>query len=104
MIINGPVNGPINVDTGSGDDVVVIGPEQPAPGPGPVPDEAPVAANEEGRIWGDPHFIGGDCGEYDVQGEAGKNYDLLPDSGLDLRGRFDEWGSGTGLMIVGETG
>jgi hypothetical protein len=90
--------GPIDIDTGSGDDKVIIG--------GNTETETepaePVAANETGRIWGDPHFVGGDGGKYDVQGEAGKIYDLLSDSGLALRGRFDAWSDG--ITVVGETG
>ncbi|MEW5818952.1 MAG: hypothetical protein AB1782_02060 [Cyanobacteriota bacterium] len=61
-----------------------------------------VAANEVGTITGDPHFKGGDGGRYDVQGQAGKVYDLLSDSNLSFNGRFDAWGS-NGATIVGET-
>ena len=100
IIINGPVNGPIDVDGGSGDDTIIInGNNQPS---SPEPEE-PVAANESGYIHGDPHFKGGDGGTYDVQGEAGKTYSLLTDSGLDLRGEFEAWGSG-GATVVGQTG
>lgn len=56
-----------------------------------------------GRIWGDPHFIGADGGKYDVQGEAGKTYNLLSDQGLQVNGRFDSWGS-RGATVVGEVG
>jgi hypothetical protein len=99
VIINGPVNGPINIETGSGDDTVIInGGSQPAP---PEPEE-PVAANEEGKIWGDPHFVGGDGGKYDVMGEDGKIYDLLSDEGLELRSQFEE--AREGVTYVGETG
>lgn len=57
----------------------------------------------KGRIWGDPHFIGADGGKYDVQGEAGKTYNLLSDDGFQMNGRFDAWGSG-GATVVGEVG
>lgn len=57
----------------------------------------------KGRIWGDPHFIGADGGKYDVQGEAGKTYNLLSDKGFQMNGRFDAWGSG-GATVVGEVG
>lgn len=57
----------------------------------------------KGRIWGDPHFIGADGGKYDVQGEAGKIYNLLSDDGFQMNGRFDRWGSG-GATVVGEVG
>ena len=33
---------------------------------------AMVAANETGRVWGDPHFEGGDGGKYDVMGKNRK--------------------------------
>ncbi len=56
-----------------------------------------------GRIWGDPHFICADGGKYDVQGEAGKTYNLLSDAGFQMNGRFDSWGSG-GATVVGEVG
>lgn len=56
-----------------------------------------------GRIWGDPHFVGADGGKYDVQGKAGKTYNLLSDSGFQMNGRFDAWGSG-GATVVGEVG
>ncbi|MEJ2639047.1 MAG: hypothetical protein P8010_05680, partial [Desulfosarcinaceae bacterium] len=97
VVIENP-QGPINISTGSGDDTVIIGGTTATE---PEPAE-PVAANDTGRIWGDPHFVGGDGGKYDVQGEAGKIYDLLSDSGLALRGRFDAWGDG--ITVVGETG
>ena len=63
----------------------------------------PVAANETGTITGDPHFMGGDGGKYDVQGEAGKTYSLLSDANLQFNGTFEAWGSG-GATVVGETG
>lgn len=56
-----------------------------------------------GRIWGDPHFVGADGGKYDVQGEAGKIYNLLSDDGFQMNGRFDAWGGG-GATVVGEVG
>ena len=65
--------------------------------------EEPVAASEEGLFWGGQHVVGGDGGTYDVQGEAGKVYDLLSDTGLDFRGQFESWGD-DGLTVIGETG
>lgn len=44
-----------------------------------------------GLIWGDPHFVGDDGGKYDVQGEAGKIYNLLSDNGLQLNSSFKPW-------------
>jgi len=61
-----------------------------------------VAANETGRIWGDPHFEEADGGKFDVQGEAGKTYNLLNDTGLQLNGRFD--GAPGQTTVVGQTG
>ncbi|EFO30780.1 Na-Ca exchanger/integrin-beta4 [Roseibium sp. TrichSKD4] len=58
---------------------------------------------ENGRIWGDPHFVGADGGNYDVQGEAGKTYNLLSDQGVQVNGRFDAWGGG-GATVVGAMG
>lgn len=61
-----------------------------------------VAENETARVWGDPHFVGADGGKFDVQGEAGKTYNLLSDTGLQLFGTFDGWGDG--ITVVGSTG
>ena len=63
--------------------------------------DAPVVAGE-GRIWGDPHFVGQDGGKFDVQGEAGKIYNLLSDQGFQMNGEFQEWGDGK--TTVGEVG
>lgn len=61
-----------------------------------------VAENETARVWGDPHFVGADGGKFDVQGEAGKTYNLLNDTGLQFFGTFDGWGNG--ITVVGSTG
>lgn len=61
-----------------------------------------VAASETARVWGDPHFVGADGGKFDVQGEAGKTYNLLSDTGLKFFGQFDGWGNG--ITVVGRTG
>lgn len=63
------------------------------------PPSQPVAANESGRIWGDPHFIGADGGKYDVQGQAGKTYNLLSDRGLQFNGTFGKWGNGGATVV-----
>ncbi|MEM6340362.1 MAG: VWD domain-containing protein [Pseudomonadota bacterium] len=57
-----------------------------------------------GRIWGDPHFIGQDGGKYDVQGEAGKSYNLLSDKDFQMNGRFDQYKNTDGLTVVGQVG
>lgn len=61
----------------------------------------PIAG--KARIWGDPHFIGADGGKFDVQGEAGKTYNLLSDKGFQMNGRFDKWHS-EGTTVVGQVG
>lgn len=62
-----------------------------------------VAANESGTITGDPHFKGGDGDTYDVQGQAGKTYNLLSDQGIQFNGKFGAWGN-NGATVVTETG
>lgn len=62
------------------------------------------AISGSGRIWGDPHFIGQDGGKYDVQGEAGKSYNLLSDSNFQMNGRFDQYKDKDGLTVVGQVG
>lgn len=57
----------------------------------------------KGRIWGDPHFEDPDGGKFDVQGQAGKTYNLLSDKNFQMNGRFDKWGGG-GATVVGEVG
>ncbi|MEW5818562.1 MAG: hypothetical protein AB1782_00090 [Cyanobacteriota bacterium] len=64
--------------------------------------QQPVAANEEARAWGDPHFIGADGQKFDFQGQAGKNYNLLSDSGLQFNGHFESYGNGKN--VIGKTG
>lgn len=122
-----PVTPPVGPPPPQGNDPVVIAPPRPSgpqipPSTGnilqdlgnwfsammqwilnPPPPPPVVAANETGTITGDPHFKGGDGGKYDVQGQAGKTYNLLSDSGLQFNGRFDAWGGG-GATVVGETG
>ena len=68
---------------------------------GDVAGMKPIAGTA--RIWGDPHFIGADGGQFDVQGKAGKTYNLLSDRGFQMNGRFDSWG-GKGATVVGEVG
>ncbi len=70
----------------------------------PPPPLDPVAV-ENGRVWGDPHFVGADGGKYDVQGEAGKTYNILSDKGLQVNARFDEFnGVGSGMTVMGGVG
>lgn len=62
---------------------------------------SPIAGTA--RIWGDPHFIGADGGQFDVQGEAGKTYNLLSDKGFQMNGTFHKWGN-QGATVVGQVG
>lgn len=61
--------------------------------------QKPIAGSA--RIWGDPHFIGADGDRFDVQGKAGKTYNLLSDRGFQLNGQFDAYGS-DGATVVGK--
>ncbi len=63
---------------------------------------SPIAADESARIWGDPHFEDAYGGKFDVQGEAGKTYSLLTDTGLQFNGKFEA--AGNQANVVGETG
>ncbi len=69
-----------------------------------------IAANEVGRVWGDPHFEDPDGGKFDFQGQAGKDYNLLNDTGLAFNAHFISWGEGktvmgnTGIALTGPRG
>lgn len=63
-------------------------------------EQKPIAGSA--RIWGDPHFIGAEGGKYDVQGEAGKTYNLLSDKDFQLNGTFDKYGSDGVQTVVGK--
>ncbi len=63
---------------------------------------ATVAADESGRIWGDPHFEGGDGDKFDVQGKSNKTYHLFSDTGLTLNGKFVS--AGKNKTVISETG
>ncbi|OED37129.1 hypothetical protein AB833_24565 [Chromatiales bacterium (ex Bugula neritina AB1)] len=56
------------------------------------------------RVWGDPHFVGADGGKYDVQGEAGKTYNILSDQGLQFNALFESWGSKEGATVMSDAG
>ena len=62
-------------------------------------EEKPIAG--KARIWGDPHFIGADGDMFDVQGKAGKIYNLLSDQNFQLNGKFEAYGTG-GATVVGK--
>ena len=59
-----------------------------------------MAENQTARVWGDPHFVGGDGGKFDVQGKNGKTYNLLSDSNLKFFGTFE---GNDQVTFVGET-
>lgn len=63
----------------------------------------PIAVNNGSRVWGDPHFVGAEGGKYDVQGQAGKTYNILSDSGLQLNSTFASHGK-SGATVMGEMG
>ncbi len=64
-----------------------------------------VVAVTQGRIWGDPHFVGQDGGLYDVQGELNKFYNLLSDQNVQVNAQFVEPRSQIeGLTVVGQVG
>jgi hypothetical protein len=72
---------------------------------GGEPETGDDIAVKNGRVWGDPHFVCADGGKYDVQGEAGKTYNILSDRGIQLNAEFDEWGGkGSGLTTIGQVG
>jgi len=62
-----------------------------------------VAANETGRVWGDPHFVGGDGETYDIMGRDGGVYQILSDQGVQLNAKFKKW-AGTNITVVDHVG
>lgn len=70
----------------------------------PCPPQRPALKVTQGRIWGDPHFIGEDGGKFDVMGEAGKTYNLLSDTGIQVNGLFEQWGNKKGTTVITEMG
>lgn len=68
----------------------------------PPATEKPIKG--EARIWGDPHFVGADGGKYDVQGEAGKTYNLLSDKGFQMNGTFEKYKNSDTATVVGKVG
>ncbi|AGT08872.1 VWD domain-containing protein [Paracoccus aminophilus] len=68
-----------------------------------APPQTPKPIAGTARIWGDPHFIGADGDKFDIQGEAGKTYNLLSDKGFQMNGTFEKWGN-DGATVVGKVG
>lgn len=65
--------------------------------------EPVIAANEKGRVWGDPHFEGGDGGKFDVMGRDGGVYNLHSDTGVRVTGLFKTYKK-QGITIVDRVG
>lgn len=64
--------------------------------------QKPVAANETASATGDPHIKGGDGGRFDFQGRAGRMYNLLNDTNLQINAHFKGWpGGGTAIGQIG---
>ena len=76
---------------------------RPHPHRPPQENQPTIANGETAKVWGDPHFVGGDGGKYDVQGEQGKTYNLLTDSGLKFFGTFESWQGKNDLTVVGQS-
>jgi len=82
-------------------------PPKPPPKKEPsTPKLPPIKVRPGAEIKGDPHFIGAEGDQYDVQGEVGKTYNLLSDQDLQVNGTFGEWnvdGQGTIIKEIGIT-
>jgi hypothetical protein len=57
--------------------------------PQTVPPTPPVAKNETSFIWGDPHINDPDGGTYQIS--ASGKFNLLQDTGVDIKGDFGVW-------------
>ncbi|MBL8783917.1 MAG: hypothetical protein JNJ59_03360 [Deltaproteobacteria bacterium] len=65
--------------------------------------EPAVAANETGKVWGDPHFVGGDGDKYDIMGKNGGVYNLHSDTGVRVTGLFKTYNR-EGITVVDKVG
>jgi hypothetical protein len=69
------------------------------PGPEAPVEEVPQhEVSGGGKGWGDPHFVGADGEKYDVQGEAGKTYNLLSDKGMQVNALFSTYAGNMNVM------
>ena len=57
-----------------------------------------VAANKNGSVKGDPHFVGFDGSHFDFQGHPGGKYLLLEDRGFRLAALFSQSNNSTTVM------
>lgn len=99
------IRGHIHLENGLENGMVFIATadiEPPFYAPDPFTGQQGVAAGKEARIWGDPHVEEADGGRFDFQGEAGKIYNLLNDSGVQINARFQSYSEGT--TTIGEIG
>jgi hypothetical protein len=58
----------------------------------------------EGRVWGDPHYVGLDGGVFDVQGVDGEIYNILSDSNVQVNSQYKKWNGNDGITVVDKTG
>jgi|GEM_PF-3441693 len=65
--------------------------------------EPAVAANEKALAWGDPHFVGGDGGKYDIMGRPGGTYNLLSDTGVRVTGLMKRYNR-EGITVFDQAG
>ncbi len=67
--------------------------------------DAAVVEVTQGRVYGDPHFLGQDGGQYDIQGSEGDVYNILSDSGVQVNALFEQSiVFGEGYTLVSEVG
>lgn len=76
-------------------------PSPPPPPTPPTPPPPPVAANEQARIWGDPHIDDADGGKYEFH-QTGL-FNVLKDTDLTVNARHIQAGN-QNLTVVGEVG
>ena len=102
-MINIAVNGgTVAVNNGNGGDTGVTDPDC-DPTPTQPQEPSGFETTTQGRIWGDPHFVGAEGGQYDVQGTPGTTYNLLSDRGLQMNGTFDQ-PRGNGATVMTDVG
>lgn len=74
------------------------------PAPYCPPPVTPNYGGPTGQTWGDPHFVCFEGGKYDVQGKAGKTYNIISDKTLQMNARFDEYTKEKGATVMGAVG
>jgi len=107
-----PVPDPVPEPTADPEPPIAVDPEpeeecEEEPVPDPVPEPEPEVnydtvytdgSDKGGKHWGDPHFVGDDGGNYDVQGVAGNSYNMLSDNGLQYNARFGHYANGATIV------